>query len=119
MCGPPAETEMEAIANETAEKLEEMVNDITEKAQKAMSEDPDCQPYTKNDIDDKNMTIDMMINALEMLKTSTKKEELPCLACGKPTTNNCSECGGPLCADISDCPPCPCIVEAAKVEKRE
>jgi len=48
----------------------------------------------------------------ELIMATTKKEELPCLACGKPTTNNCSECGGPLCADISDCPPCPCIKPA-------
>jgi hypothetical protein len=34
-----------------------------------------------------------------------------CKACGKQTTNTCSNCNGPLCSDVDDCPPCPCLKE--------
>jgi hypothetical protein len=67
MCGA-RETEMEYLVEEVTEKLERMVKETMERAQEIMTTDPDCQPYTKDDIDDKNTTIKMMIGILEMFK---------------------------------------------------
>jgi len=36
-------------------------------------------------------------------------EKYKCISCSKLTDSECSECGKPLCEDIDNCPPCPCL----------